>query len=189
MSFLDALLGRAKPVKSSLDQLFGLSTAELTLETEFGLKSTGGAAICFRPVSTGQFAELEHEIGDLLQASSKDSPISWRSFTDSYGYDWIVIQCQEFTNAVATIHMISQELQESGFGDQLLASVFQFKDDSGRNVYWMYNYKRGAFYPFVPTSGQNRDNALELRLSSVMSKELNLESDLSKWYALWGIPL
>jgi hypothetical protein len=189
MSFLDALLGRAKPVKSSLDQLFGLSTAELTLETEFGLNSTGGAAICFRPVSTGQFAELEHDIGELLQASNKDTPIVWRTFTDSYGYDWIVIQCQEFENAVATIHMISRELQESGFGDQLLASVFQFKDHSGRKVYWMYNYKRGAFYPFVPASDQTRDNALELRLSSIMSKELKVESDLSKWYALWGIPL
>ncbi len=189
MSFLDALLGRAKPVRSSLEQLFGLSTAELTLETEFGLKPTGGAAICFRPVSTGQFAELEHEIGELLQASTKDSPLSWRSFTDSFGYDWIVIETPDFPNVVATIHMISRELEESGFRDQLLASVFQFRDDRGQNVYWMYNYKRGAFYPFVPLPGQTRDNALELRLSSVMSKELNLESDLSKWYALWGIPL
>ena len=189
MSFLDALLGRTKPIKPSLDQLFGLSTAALTLETELELKPTGGAAISFRPVSTGQFAELEQEIRELLQASTKDAPLSWRTFTDSYGYDWIVLEGQEFENLVATVHMISRELQDSGFGEQLLASVFQFRDERGGNVYWMYNYKRGAFYPFVPASGQTRDNARELRLCSVMSRELNLEPDLSKWYALWGIPL
>jgi hypothetical protein len=189
MSFFDALLGRTKPIKPSLDQLFGMSTAELTLQSEFNLAPTGGAAICFRPVSTGQFAELEKEIGELLHASTKDSPLKWRTFTDSYGYDWIVLEAPDFTNVVATIHMISKELQESGFGEQLLASVFQFRDDRGRSVYWMYNYKRGAFYPFVPASGQTRDNASELRMSSIMGRELNVESDLSKWYALWGIPL
>jgi hypothetical protein len=188
VSFLDALLGRAKPIKSSLDQLFGLSTAELTLETEFGLKTTGGAAISFRPVSTGQFAQLEAEIDALLKASTKDSPLSWRSFKDPYGYEWIILQAEEFANLVATVHMVSRELQDSGFGEQLLASVFQFRD-SRRNVYWIYNYKRGAFYPFVPAGGQTRDNAFELRLSTIMRGELNIEQDLTKWYALWGIPL
>jgi hypothetical protein len=189
VSWLDALLGRDKPLKSSLDQLFGLSTAGLTLETEFGLKSTCAAAISFRPVSTGQFAQLKGEIDSLLQASTKDSPLTWKSFTDSYGYEWMVVQAQEYENLVATVHMISRELQDTGFGEQLLASVFQFRDANGRNVYWIYNYKRGAFYPFVPSGHQTRDNATELRLSSIMRSELNVEQDLSRWYALWGIPL
>jgi hypothetical protein len=183
------LLGRSRPVKSKVDQLFGLSTAGITLETEFNLKPTGGAAICFRPVSSGDFAQLEQEIGQLLKASTADSPLTWRTFSDPYGYEWFVINAQEFENAVTTVHMISRELQESGYGDQLLASVFQFRDDAGHKVYWLYNYKRGAFYPFVPSGDQQRDNARELRLSAVMSRELNVESDLSKWYALWGIPL
>jgi hypothetical protein len=189
LSFLDSILGRTKPIKPSLDQLFGLSTAELTLETEFGLKSTDAAAISFRPVSTGQFTQLEQEIDALLKASTRDSPLSWRSYTDSYGYEWIIVQAEEFENLVATVHMISRELQDAGFGEQLLASVFQFQDAHSHNVYWIYNYKRGAFYPFVPASGQTRDNPRELRLSSVMGRELHVETDLSKWYALWGIPL
>lgn len=189
MSFLDALLGRTKPVKASLDQLFGLSTSDVTMETEFGLKPTGGAAICFRPISTGQFSQLEQEISELLQTSTKDSPLTWRTFKDSYGYEWIVLEAQEFENLVATAHMVSRELEDSGFGEQLLASVFQFRGGDGKDVYWLYNYKRGSFYPFVPTPGQQRDNAEELRLCSIMSKELNVEQDLTKWYALWGIPL
>ena len=189
MSFLDALLGRTKPIKSSLDQLFGLSTAEVTLQTEFELTPTGGAAISFRPVSTGQFSQLQEETDALLQASTKDSPLTWRSFKDPYGYEWIVLHAEDFGNLVATVHMISRQLQDSGFGEQLLASVFQFQDENRQNIYWIYNYKRGAFYPFVPAGNQNRDNARELRLSSIMGGELNIEQDLTKWYALWGIPL
>jgi hypothetical protein len=189
VSFLDAILGRDKPVKSKLDQLFGLSTAELTLATEFNLSPTGYAAVAFRPVSSGDFTQLRSEITALLQASTKDSPLSWQETTDSYGYAWVILHAQEFANLVASIHMISRELQDAGFGEQLLATVFQFSGQDGRKVYWIYNYKRGAFYPFVPTAGQNRDNPLELRLSSIMGRELAMEQDLTRWYPLWGIPL
>lgn len=189
MSLFDAILGRTKPVKSQLDQLFGMSTAVLTLQTEFELAPTGAAAICFRPVSSGQFSELQSEIDALLKASTKDSPLTWKTFKDDFGYEWIVVRASEFENLVATIHMISRELQDSGFGEQLLASVFQFSGQGGKRVYWIYNYKRGAFYPFVPAGGQTRDNAQELRLTAVMGRELHVEQDLSKWYALWGIPL
>ena len=41
MGFLDTLLGRSKPVKPDLDQLFGLSTAAITLEAATGFKPTG----------------------------------------------------------------------------------------------------------------------------------------------------
>jgi|SRR5579872_2550509 len=183
------MLGRTRPVKSNLDQLFGLSTAQITLETELDLKPTGSAAISFRPVSSGEFAGLQREIDDLLKASTKDAPLSWRSFTDSFGYQWIIVQSSDYTNLVTTVHMISRELQDSGFGEQLLAAIFQFRDPNARNVYWIYNYKRGAFYPFVPTGGQERDNALEIRLSAIMKGELHIEEDLAKWYALWGVPL
>jgi hypothetical protein len=189
VSLFDALLGRDKPIKSKLDNLFGLSTAELTLQTEFDLKSTNAAAISFRPVSGGAFSQLQRDIGDLLKTSSSDSPLRWRSYTDSYGYQWIILQAEEFENLVATIHMISLELQDSGYGEQLLASVFQFHDAASRNVYWIYNYKRGTFYPFVPRGNQDRDNALELRLNAVLARELTSERDITKWYALWGIPL
>jgi hypothetical protein len=189
MSWLDALLGRSRPIQPSLDQLFGLSTAQLTLQTEFDLTSTGAAAICFRPVSTADFTTLEQETNALLEASRKDSPLTWESKSDSYGYQWELLRAQEFENLVATVHMISRQLEDGGYGDRLLASVFQFRDPAGKNVYWLYNYKRGAFYPFVPASNQGRDNPLELRLSSIMNGELKVEQDLTKWYPLWGIPL
>ncbi len=189
MSWLDAVLGRTKPVKSNLDQLFGLSTAEITLNTQLDLTPTGFAAISFRPVSSGEFSRLQQEIEELLKASTRDAPLDWKTTTDSYGYQWVVVHSSDFSNVVTTIHMISQELQESSFGEQLLASVFQFKSPSGQSVFWVYNYKRGAFYPFVPTGGENRDTALEMRLSGIMKRELKLEDDQAWWYPIWGIPV
>jgi hypothetical protein len=189
VSWLDALLGRTKPQRASLDQLFGLTTAQITLETEFDLKATNAAGVCFKPVSTGDFAALQKEIDELLQVSAKDSPLTWKPFTDPYSYQWIVIQAQDFTNLVTTIHGNSRELQDGGFGSQLLASVYQFRDDKGKNVYWMYNYKRGSFYPFVPQGKDGRDTAAELRLSSLMKRELNIEPDQTMWYAMYGMPL
>ena len=189
MSWLDAVLGRSKPVKSSLENLFGLSTAQITLETELDLKPTGSAAISFRPVSSGEFAQLQKEIDDLLKASTKDAPLTWRSEADSFGYQWTIVHSDDYANLITTIHMISRELQDSGFGEQLLAAIFQFRDAHGRNAYWIYNYKRGTFYPFVPSGNQQRDNPFELRLNAVMRGELRLEDDLTKWYALWGVPL
>jgi hypothetical protein len=189
MSFLDALLGRTKPRPASLDQLFGLTTAQITLETELNMKATNAAGLCFKAVSSGQFADLQKEINELLQISAKDAPLKWHPFTDPYGYQWIVFNADDFANLVTTIHGVSHELQDNGFGSQLLASVFQFKDESGRNIYWMYNYKRGSFYPFVPQGKDSRDNATELRLSAVMQRELVIEPDMTMWYAMYGMPL
>jgi len=68
--------------------------------------------------------------------------------------------------------------------------VFAFKDAKGRPLYWIYNYKRGSFYPFVPASGQQqRDNERELQLRAQIGRELPVEAELERWFPLWGIPV
>ena len=77
---------------------------------------------------------------------------------------------------------------DHGFGDRLLASVFAFEFQR-QQVYWVYNYKTGKFYPFVPNGPRKRDNATELRLGEIMKEQkLPVERKLENWYALWGIP-
>jgi hypothetical protein len=105
-----------------------------------------------------------------------------------------------FEETVTAVHMVAEELRSQGFGEQLLAAVFRFVAEQegagqGRAVYWVYNFKRGRYYPFVPRPGASRggegarDNSYELRLLSVMEKELPVEKELDRWYALWGLPL
>ena len=80
-----------------------------------------------------------------------------------------------------------------GFGSQLLAAAFRFDGDafgSDHPVYWIYGFKTGTWWPFIPTgSEQERDNARELELKAKLEPELPIEPDLSKWLALYGAPI
>jgi hypothetical protein len=90
---------------------------------------------------------------------------------------------------VTGVHAVAQGLEEAGFGGQLLAAVFKF--EGGKEpVYWVYGYKRGAFWPFVPAGeGKERDNAEELELKAKLEKELPIEPDLSRWFGVFDAPL
>jgi hypothetical protein len=56
-------------------------------------------------------------------------------------------------------------------------------------MYLVYLYKRGTFYPFVPTSGEHRDNEMELRLQTELADDLAMEKDLDRWFPIWKLPL
>lgn len=189
MRFLDALLGRTRPVKSRLEPLFALSTAYVTLHVNVGLETTGRAGICFRPLSSTRFEDVERELRQLVEIGARATETRFEFVQDDYGFRWIVLQDPDLEDLVAAMHMVSLTLQEHGFGEQLLAAVFKFHLRD-RPVYWIYNYKRGAFYPLVPGPGERqRDNAQELRLRSLLERELPMEKDLERWYPMWGIPL
>jgi hypothetical protein len=67
--------------------------------------------------------------------------------------------------------------------------VFAFGGEQGETVDVVYLYKRGSFYPFVPTGPERRDNAAELRVRDAVGGELPVEADLSRWFPIWGVPL
>ena len=189
MRILDILLGRSRPVPSKLERLFAISTAYLTLTAELQLQPGERAGVCFRPLESGQFARMQPDLEGLLQISGRETGTTIGTRVDSYGFQWVTLDDPEFEDLVTTIHLVSLTLQEHGFGDQLLAAVFKFLYKE-QPVYWIYNYKRGSFYPFVPRGGsRERDNAAELRLKAAMEKELPMEADLEHWYPLWGIPI
>ena len=62
MRFLDALLGRSRPKQAKLDALFAIPGAAITLEAGLGLRSTGRAAVCFKPASGEGFAVASGEL-------------------------------------------------------------------------------------------------------------------------------
>ena len=195
MGFLDALFGRTRTAPSKTKGLFAMSTAYLALEDRHGLRHAGVAGICFRTVASSYFDQMQRELDDLLRISERTTKTTYRLQEDEYGYLWVLLEDPDFEDLVSTLHLVSQTLEEHGFRDRLLAAVFGFRDEDGdqpggRHVYWVYNYKRGKFYPFVPAgSGQQRDNSREMRLGAVMDRELPVEGDKAQWYALWGIPI
>lgn len=189
MKFLDALLGRSRPVRSHIESMMSISTAALSFAVSNGLESKGRAGICFRSLSSSQFAGLQKELADLLDVSGRETGTETLIKEDSFGFHWVVLEDPDFEDLVTTIHMVSITLSEHGYRDQLLAAAFHFEDVSKAGMYWIYNYKRGSFYPFAPTAARARDNALELRMQAVADGELPLETDQSKWYALWELPV
>ena len=73
MGLRDVLFGRKKLAGPTRERLFALSTAAVTLDTELGLKSAGAAAVCFKPLSAGEFVRAENELQALLEKVCADS--------------------------------------------------------------------------------------------------------------------
>jgi hypothetical protein len=187
VGFFDVLLGRTKPVKPDLDQLFGLPTAAITLEAAAGLKPTGLGSVCFAAAEGGAFAQLESDVRDLLNADS-GPPVTLSR--DDYGYTWLLCEHapSDMSGLVTDLHAVNSSLADAGFGPQLLCSLVTFSDASGRRLALVYLYKRGTFYPFAPLSGERRDNALELQLKGQIADDLRVEQDLARWFPVWGAP-
>jgi hypothetical protein len=189
VGLLDTLFGRKRLKEASTENLFALSTAQVTLQTELGLRPGGKAAVCFKPLSAGDFVRAENELHELLEVAAQSSGSKIRRKSDDYGFEWIVVEDPDLEDLVTTVHLVTSELQARGFGPQLLASIFRFEGKRGP-VYWIYGYKRGAFWPFVPTSKpQERDNAVELELKAKLERELPIEPDLSRWFAMFDAPV
>jgi hypothetical protein len=196
MRFMDVLLGRTKQKQANLDALFSLSSAAVTLEAALGMKSSGQAAVSFKPASSADFAATATELNELLAFAVKESGSTTRIEDDRYGYRWVVIADPQLEDLVTSAHVINSTLEDHGYGPQLLCSVFGFRGspDEGQpgkpsHCYLVYLYKRGTFYPFAPLDDERRDNELELRVRGALEGELPIEPELSRWFALWGIPI
>jgi hypothetical protein len=189
MGLRDVLFGKKKLSGPARDRLFALTTAAITMETELGLRTAGAAGVCFKPLSAGDFVRAENELQELLDRVAVDSGSRLERREDKFGYTWIVVRDSDLEDQVTAVHAVDSGLEEAGFGAQLLAAVFKF--DGGKHpVYWVYGYKRGTFWPFVPTGeGQERDNAEELELKAKLEPELPIEPDLSRWFGVFDAPL
>ena len=194
MGFLDSLFGRAKPAPVGPERLFAMSTAQITLETAQNLTPAGSAGMCFKGVASGPFAQIQSELDAMLKVAAKDdSTLRYRTFKDDFGYSWLIFESSDFQELVTTIHVASRSLLDEGYGSQLLFAIFAFKTASNTPMYWIYNYKRGSFFPFVPETDSHdkmrrRNNPEELRLAAAMDKELPMEPDLERWYPVWDLP-
>ncbi|TSB18620.1 hypothetical protein OG422_15680 [Streptomyces sp. NBC_01525] len=185
MGFLDALLGRSKPVRPDLDQLFALPSAAVTLEAAADFRPTGRGSVCFASVEGGEFARIQAEVRALLGA-----PVDFSR--DAYGYTWMQARHdpQDVAGLVNDLHAVNSALEGAGFGPQLLCSLMGFEDEQGRRLALVYLYKRGTFYPFAPAAdgAEKRDNPLELQVKAMLGDDLRIESDLARWFPVWGAP-
>jgi hypothetical protein len=188
MGLRDVVFGRKKLAEPKEDKLFALTTAAVTMQIELSLKTAGVAAIAFKPQSSGEFRSVFDDVDKLIDAVAQSSGSTIEKKDDEFGFEWVIVRDPDLEDLVTTVHGVAAEFSAQGFGPQLLAATFRF-DGGTRPVYWIYGFKRGAFWPFVPTGDQKRDNAMELELKAKLESELPVEQDLTHWLALFDAPV
>jgi hypothetical protein len=141
------------------------------------------------------------------------STLTVRHVGDRFGYRWILVEGGDLEDLVTRVHMVHSSLEDAGWSAQLLCSVFGFAPDPaagadaagtpddaegassggsdavGRPIFLVYLAKQGTFYPFAPSGSEQRDTELELRIRGVLGTDLPVESDLSRWFPIWDLPV
>jgi hypothetical protein len=194
MGLFDAILGRRKPTGPDLDALFALPSAAITLQVALDAEPTGRGSVAFRAPEGRAFADVQAEVQALLDA---DGGPAVEVSIDDFGFTWIVVRTEpaDVPSVVTDVHAVNTTLLAAGFGPQLLCSLVSFRLPAAagggeRSLAMVYLFKRGTFYPFAPEVGstERRDNVLELQVRDLLQRELPLEADVSRWFALWGAP-
>ncbi|WP_144904819.1 PspA-associated protein PspAB [Halobellus captivus] len=176
------------------EDLFGMSTAYVTMEADLGFRSVGAAALCFSGVDSTDFSAVVDDVETILRAGEEETGTAFELREDSHGWEWVILRDDDPEDLVTSVHFAADEFIERGYGSRILAAVFGFErdgdtrggGDSGADrVYWIYSFRRGAYYPFAPMRGKERNQRLEFKLESMLDGELGLESDESYWYPMW----
>lgn len=190
MGLRDTLFGRTKQVAPQLDNIFALPTAALTLQSELDLVTSGQAGLCFKSGSGESTISTDADIEELLNFDEvKDS---FTLTTDDLGFKWLVVNDPTIDGLVTKIHAANTSMVEHQLGPRLLCAVFGFvpiTPPGEGSVRLVYLLKQGTFYPFAPTGSNQCNNELELRVKSFLGTDLVIEKDLSRWMALWNLPV
>ena len=151
MGFLDAVLGGRKKLKGvAPDRLFAMTTAYVTMETGLDMKSAGSAGIVFQPLATADFDQILKDAEELLHGTAEETDSKLESADDEFGYRWIILRDPDFEDLVVVaehaLHRApGRRLRRPPAGRRL-----PVRGRKGKRVYFIYNFKRGAYYPFVP---------------------------------------
>jgi len=195
----DILTGRHQVKGPAPDRLFAISTAYISLQAEHQIEPAGAAAIVFQALATSEFEATLREMEEVVKATGGDSGTTVSTQDDTYGYRWMTLrsppQAPSIEDLTVGINAVASSIEGGGHGERLLCAVFAFTDARKQRVYFIYNYKRGYWYPFVPvgnTSGdgaKERSTERELQLKAQMASELPIEPEIERWFPLWGIPI
>jgi hypothetical protein len=191
----DILTGRHEVQGPAPDRLFAISTAYVGLQSEHQIDPSGSAAIVFQALATSEFEATLKDMEEVVTATGGDSGTTVKTENDSYGYRWMILRNPAGTPSVEDlavgINAVSSSIETAGYGERLLCAVFAFLDAKQQHVYFIYNYKRGYWYPFVPAPGDGKERSTEreLQLKAQIGEEMPIEPELERWFPLWGIPI
>ena len=175
------------------ERLFALSTARVTLETELGLKSAGvGGRL------------LQAAVGRRVRARRERAAAAARRGRGRVGLEdraqdgrvRLRVADRPRRRPRGSRHDRApgrlRARRRAASAPQLLAAVFRFEGkgfDGGRSTGSTATSAARSGRSCRPATGKERDNAEELELKAKLEKELPIEQDLTRWFALFDAPL
>jgi|Deesub1362A_J573_1020465.scaffolds.fasta_scaffold00191_10 hypothetical protein len=185
MKSIRSLFSRSKKSEKSL---LGILDAVVDMEFYLDLRPSSNAGILVKPLKTHYYRESENIIREMLQLIEDSYKTRSQIEKDSYGYTWILMEDEDFEDLVNAVYMLESVFEDHNLKNQILVGVFRFEGDY--RLYWIYSFKKGKFYPFIPEepSEKKRNTAQELRVANLMEKILPVEKKVEEWFPLWDIP-
>jgi hypothetical protein len=180
LSLAGAVLGRRQPRQARSDLVCGITAARLTLEIELELR-VRAAAIAFQPPAA--------PVDDLLAGIVADTGARAGRRDDGFGFGWLTLAGRNLDDLAIAIGVVAEEFDLAGRWEQLVCAVFAFEWEPGTSVYWIYDFARGSFHPFVPCGHDRRDAKAELRLHAAAARDLRLEQDPQRRHPIWDVPV
>lgn len=193
------LWGRGKgkqDAAAKTDKLASLAIAQSLLETEFKQRPAGKAGLCLRVHSGNKkdttphltVADLEGIADRALGIGAVVSGTEFKATQDQFKFLWLICKNDDLADLLTAMSKVVTGLRGKGNTANLLIAMVQFRKEDESNVFWMYEFDRDRFYPFVPLEDPRRDNDLEMKMAAKLEKVIPTEPQLERWHALWGAP-
>jgi hypothetical protein len=127
---------------------------------------------------------------EVLKGTGEEIGSNVETSDDEFGYRWMIVRDPDLEDLAVGINAVSDALAVGGYSERVLCAVFAFEDQTRQPIYFIYNYKRGFWYPFVPAKGgKQRNNERELQIKAQVGESFPVEPELERWFPLWGIPI
>ena len=88
---------------------------------------------------------------------------------------------------VTAAHLVASELTAQGSAASCSPPCSTSR--AARAVYWVYGFKTGTFWPFIPNGEGRTATTRELELKAKLERELPVEQDLTRWFGLFDAPI
>jgi len=96
------------------EDLFGMSTAYMTMEADLGYDHCGEAALCFSGVDSTRFDDAVETVEAILEAGEIDTGTGFHRHEDDHGYQWFVLEDNDPEDLVTSIHFAADQFIEEG---------------------------------------------------------------------------
>ena len=82
----------------------------------------------FQPLETADFTGIVRDMEEVLRGTGDDTGRRSSATDDEFGYRWMILTDEDFEDLVVGINVVSQALQDGGYGERVLCAVFAFQD-------------------------------------------------------------